>query len=135
MPIESPEINPNRSARNQRADDILVKRFEGLSLVIRYGEINLPEDAVVPNLGNDVLDKTIRFATGDLKIFINKPLLNQYLLEIGGHILFRALDGRFIVVARVGNIHLPFYISSMGTGGKRAGGMVPILWVYRQLAY
>lgn len=61
---------------------------------------------------------------GPHHIRINASALKEVLLEVEGIQIFRALK-RFMVVAKVGNIHLPFYISSEGTSGKQAGAWYP----------
>lgn len=115
----------------------IVPGFEGLSLKNAYGEISLPEDAHEANLNEEVIDRELEDPGGKkYKIYINKPALKDILLETHGGNLFRAMQGRFMILAKVGNIHLPFYISSEGTGGKKQGGWYPFfgdtgLWIVK----
>ncbi len=105
----------------------IIPEFEGLSLRNELGEINLPKDAKSAELGNEVISLLRIDEKGGQKyrVYINKPVLNDILLEVHGGNLFRAINGRFIVIVKVNNIHLPFYISSKGTSGKKKGEWYP----------
>ncbi|MEK7551183.1 MAG: hypothetical protein AAB532_01135 [Patescibacteria group bacterium] len=101
--------------------ELLDKRFKGLDLEIDGGSIHLPVDSQPARLDDRVVD--LSFPGG--RIHINKPALRDVLLETHGTQIFRAVDFRLMVLARVGNIHLPFYVSSEGTSGKNEGEWYP----------
>lgn len=115
------EIEETTSAQEKQE-----KEFKGLSLKNEYGEINFPTDAKNVDFDDEVVNQTLNSSEGkSTRIFINKPVLKDYLLEVNGAEIFRAVQGRFMVVAKVENIHLPFYISSAGTDGKKQGEWYP----------
>ena len=95
------------------------KDFEGLKLKNDLGEISLPIDAMEAKLDNDVINAP------KLHVYINKKLLKNILLEVHGGEIFMTIEDRFVVLTKVHNIHLPFYISSEGTSGKRKGEWYP----------
>lgn len=106
----------------------LEKPFKGLD--IDMGDIGLvysPLKLQEASLGKDIVDLPYESNEGkrDYAIYINKPELEKVLLETNGVHIFRAMQGRFVVLAKVNNIHLPFYISSSGTSGKRQGEWYP----------
>jgi hypothetical protein len=94
----------------------------GLNIKNEYGEIRLPADAKEAKFDKEVVDVAIQ---GGEKIHINKPALQGVLIESHGGQIFRAMGGRIFVVAKVDNVHVPFYISSSGTSGKRKGEWYP----------
>lgn len=101
--------------------ELLDKRFKGLDLEIGQGSIHLPVDSQPARLDDRVVD----FSFPGGRVHIDKPALKEVLLESHGAHVFRAVDFRFMVLARVGNIHLPFYVSSEGTSGKNEGEWYP----------
>jgi len=101
--------------------EVLDKRFKGLTLDTQDGSIRLPVDSQPARLDDRVVD--FYFPTG--RVHIDKPALIDILLETQGVHLFRAVDNRFMVLAKVGNIHLPFYVSSGTNGGKNSGEWYP----------
>lgn len=105
--------------------------FEGLELKNIYGEVHTPDDMKFAQLGEDIIEKSFRFADGsELSFYINKPNLKGVLLEVDGAEIFRAMQGRLLLVAKVGNGHLPFYISSSGESGKIEGKWYPFFGYY-----
>lgn len=104
----------------------LEDKIQGLELNNKYGNIHTPFDAKLADLRNEVIDKPFKTNEDeDYSFYINKEKLKGTLLEVNGAELFRVMQGRFVVVTRVGEGHLPFYISSAGTSGKRAGEWYP----------
>lgn len=106
----------------------IIPVFEGLELKNELGEISLPKDAKSVEINDDIVD----LSWGDRnsgenyhRVYINKPALKDALLEVHGGDIFRAVQGRFMVIAKVKNIHLPFYISSSGASGKNEGEWYP----------
>lgn len=69
------------------------------------------------------------------QVYINNPKLQNVLLARNGNYLFRAMQGRFFVIAKVGDFYLPFYISSAGTSGSNQGDWYPFFgynnWLVR----
>ena len=46
------------------------------------------------------------------------------ILEVDGNHMYKS-GGRFFILTKVGNGHVPFYSSSRGTSGKNKGGWYP----------
>lgn len=101
--------------------EVLDKRFNGLDLDVPSGSAHLPIDAQPAKLDDAIVDLTLHQEV----LHINKPELSKFLIETHGAQVFRAADYRFMVLAKVGNIHLPFYVSQNGSGGKRQGEWYP----------
>lgn len=103
-----------------------LERLSNKKLSSSQGEINTGklEEAVLPN---EVVEKSIaQDIDGNwIEVYINNPKLQGVLLARNGNYLFRAMQGRFFVIAKVGNFYLPFYISSAGTSGKNEGEWYP----------
>jgi hypothetical protein len=99
--------------------------FHGLTLENDLGSVHLPSDARIADLGNEVVSIPLQSGSEDLSFYIDKGNLDGILLEVNGGQLFRAMQARFFVVAKVGEGHLPFYMSSNGTSGKQAGKWYP----------
>ncbi len=100
--------------------------FSGLEMVSHVGTVVLPSDAQLRTLGEDVAPElNIPLSNGEqFKIKIDKQALNDVLIETRGAVVHR-LGSRYIVLARVGNAHVPYYRSSKGTDGKRQGEWYP----------
>ncbi len=110
-----------------------LEQFHGLNFESPRGHVALPEGTHFAQF-----DKVPFHATGHkdpnrkgfekgFEYNINQKALKGVLLEVDGGQLFRGddLQSRFFVVCKVQNIHLPFYISSAGTGGKRQDEWYP----------
>ena len=95
------------------------EKITGLEIENEYGEVHTPPDAKIAELGSEIIDIPIKSKEKDFSFYINKEKLQGTLIEVNDGQLFRAVQGRFMVVAKVGNGHLPFYVSSLGTIGKR----------------
>ena len=104
--------------------EIVLKKVSNLEIKNDYGEVHVPFDTKIAELKNETIDIHKKVNEEDVSFFIDKEKLQGILLEIQGGQLFRA-QGRFIVVAKVGNGHLPFYVSLHGTGGKQGGKWYP----------
>ncbi len=105
--------------------ELLDKSFRGLDLETEFGSVHLPIDSQLVRLDNGIVDFSLPTKDKKYRIYINKPLLKGTLLESEGAQIFRAMQGRLFVLAKVRNIHLPFYISSQGTSGKNEGDWYP----------
>lgn len=101
--------------------EVLDKRFKGLDLDIPSGSVHLPIDAQPARLDDAIVDLELNQGV----LHINKPELSKFLIETHGAQVFRAVNYRFMVLAKVGNIHLPYYVSQSGSGGKRQGEWYP----------
>jgi len=99
--------------------------FTGLELRNEIGEVHLPFGAKIANLDGKTFDQVLHQKNREYKTYINKQKLNGNLLEVNGACVFRAMEERFFVVAKVGKIHMPFYQSQSGTDGKSAGEWYP----------
>jgi hypothetical protein len=103
-----------------------IERLSNKILNSPQGTINTGklEEAVLPNT---IIEEPIaQDRDGNwLEVYINNPKLQGTLLARNGNYLFRAMQGRFFVIAKVGNFYLPFYISSAGTSGKNEGEWYP----------
>jgi hypothetical protein len=105
--------------------ELVEKDVRGLEMDSELGSVHLPIDSQLAKLDNQVVDFSFFAEEKEHKIHINKPALKGVLMESGGAQIFKAMKGRFFVLAKVRNIHLPFYISSEGTSGKNAGEWYP----------
>jgi len=103
------------------------ERFTGLQIKSELGNVALPFDAREAQLGGGDVSRQFQRPEGgeQITLRINKDALQGVLLEAHNGEIFRAVGGRFFVLARVGDIHLPFYISSSGQSGKREGEWYP----------
>lgn len=100
-----------------------VETLSNRKLTSPQGEINTGqlEEAKLTNI-----DKVVaRDDNGDVKLFVNADKLNEVLLARNGKMLFRAMQGRLFVIAKVGQFYIPFYKSSAGTSGKVQGAWYP----------
>lgn len=89
-------------------------------LANKFGSIDVPASLQDARLNDEVFNQEF----GPHRVRINKPALKGVLLEVEGAQIFKAVN-RLMVLAKVGNIHVPFYISSKGTDGKREGEWYP----------
>lgn len=106
-PVISPEMN--------RLSNKNLSTTEG---IIKTGVL---EEASLINI-----DKVVaKDNDGDVRMYVNADKLNGVLLARNGKVLFRAMQGRFFILAKVGNFYLPFYQSSAGTSGKVQGAWYP----------
>jgi len=87
---------------------------------INTGELKLSKD--IPNV-EKVIGKGVNGE--DIKVKINGDKLKGTILSRNGTFLFRAMQGRYFTLAKVGDFYLPFYISSAGTSGKIQGEWYP----------
>lgn len=99
-----------------------------LNIENELGEIHLPEDAKFAEFEGEILDQKFKTPSQLFEFYINYEALKGTLLEINEGQLFKGggdMQGRFFIVCKVGNIHLPFYKSSEGTSGKKKGEWYP----------
>jgi len=111
---------------NKRPDansDVAV--FKGLQLRNDLGQVALPLGCHEALLDKKVFAKHIKHPDGAALAYINKPKLQGVLLETNGGEIFRAMRDRLIVVARVGNIHVPFYMKKEGSKGVQVSNWYP----------
>ncbi|MCL4366693.1 hypothetical protein M1563_00795 [Patescibacteria group bacterium] len=105
----------------------LDKEFSGLKLRHELGSVSLPADTQPAKIGSGEVVVRCQTSRGSeyQAIYINKDALATVLLETSGAQLFYGMHHRLFVLARVGNIHLPFYKSKNGTSGKNQGEWYP----------
>jgi hypothetical protein len=103
-----------------------VERLSNKELTSPTGKINTGK-IEIPILPSQNIDKTIyKDNKGvEYKVKANFKNLQDVLLGRNGKYLFRGMQGRFFVLAKVGDFYLPFYISSAGTSGKKQGEWYP----------
>jgi hypothetical protein len=103
-----------------------VERLSNKELTSPIGKINTGK-IEIPILPSQNIDKTIyKDNKGvEYKVKANFKNLQDVLLGRNGKYLFRGMQGRFFVLAKVGDFYLPFYISSAGTSGKKQGEWYP----------
>lgn len=123
-PVVTPApTTPVSDIKAKKAD---IERLSNKTLKSPQGTINTGklEEAVLPNT---IIEESIaQDKDGNwIEVYINNPKLQGTLLARNGNYLFRAMQGRFFVIAKVGNFYLPFYISSAGTSGKNEGEWYP----------
>lgn len=102
--------------------------FTGLNITSELGTITLPEGAKIAQLSGEVLTHRSFFdkvADKPASTHIDTSKLQGVLIKTQGAVLFQGVDDRLIVLARVGDIHLPFYRSAFGTSGKARGEWYP----------
>jgi hypothetical protein len=110
----------------EKIQSIEKNKFTGLELRNEIGEVHFPFGAKIADLKGPVFEQTfIKSNEKEFRTYINKEKLNGHLLEINSACVFRAMQNRAFIVAKVGKIHLPFYISSSGTSGKNVGEWYP----------
>ncbi len=111
------------TSRYEELDD----DFSGLSLTHELGSVKVPADTQPAKIGNGevYIDCQPRKDYEYPSVYINKDALSPVLLETLGAQLFRGMHDRLFVLARVGNIHLPYYRSKSGTDGKNQGDWYP----------
>jgi hypothetical protein len=103
-----------------------VERLSNKELTSSTGKINTGK-IEIPILPSQNIDKTL-YKDGkgvEYKVKANFKNLQDVLLGRNGKYLFRGMQGRFFVLAKVGDFYLPFYISSAGTSGKKQGEWYP----------
>lgn len=112
--------------------EIMPNEISDLNIENELGEVHLPEDAKFAELKSEILDQKFQTPSQLFEFYINYEALRGTLLEVNGGQLFKGgseMQGRFFVVCKVGNIHLPFYKSSEGTSGKNKGEWYPFFGV------
>ncbi|MEM4710659.1 MAG: hypothetical protein QXL18_01795 [Candidatus Woesearchaeota archaeon] len=118
-------VNLYKENNDKTKINFKIENISDINLQFSEGEINTGQIEIA-NLPDKVIHKTIaQTQEGPLEIYINNPKLQGILLARNGKYLFRAMQGRFFVIAKVGNFYLPFYISSAGTSGKNEGEWYP----------
>jgi hypothetical protein len=109
--------------------EISPNEISDLNIENELGSVHLPPDAKFAEFDKEPLDHQFHTPDGKIYEFLLKPeALKRVLLEVNGGQLFKGgseMQGRFFVVCKVGNIHLPFYKSSEGTSGKKKGEWYP----------
>ncbi|TXG85896.1 MAG: hypothetical protein E6R13_01505, partial [Spirochaetes bacterium] len=124
------ELTTNISVEDKKAEIERrrqeVERLSNKELTSPIGKINTGK-IEIPILPSQNIDKTIyKDNKGvEYKVKANFKNLQDVLLGRNGKYLFRGMQGRFFVLAKVGDFYLPFYISSAGTSGKKQGEWYP----------
>lgn len=120
------DAKPPEPATAEKEHLEVSEQFHGLSFESLRGHVALPEDAHLAQFNNEPLELGHRVNGKIYEYNINQDALKGVLLEVDGGQLFRGDDlDRFFVVCKVQNIHVPFYVSSDGTGGKRQDEWYP----------
>jgi hypothetical protein len=113
--------------------EISPNEISDLNIENELGSVHLPADAKLAEFNHEPLDQQFRTPNGKIyEFYINQEALKDVLIEVNGGQLFRGstdMQGRFFVVCKVKNIHLPFYVSSAGTDGKKEGTWYPFFGV------
>jgi len=118
------EIEAKKADIERRRQE--VERLSNKELTSPIGKINTGK-IEIPILPSQNIDKTL-YKDGkgvEYKVKANFKNLQDVLLGRNGKYLFRGMQGRFFVLAKVGDFYLPFYISSAGTSGKKQGEWYP----------
>jgi hypothetical protein len=99
--------------------------FSGLKIESSIGSVSLPENAQPPKLKPGSAPGTKGHAGGkSIEVKIDRDALNAILIKTGNGVV-HVVGSRYIVLARVGAAHVPFYRSSSGTDGKKQGEWYP----------
>lgn len=104
----------------------IYKLFNGLSVNSDVGSVSLPEDAQKAELKPGSAPG-FKFHGQEEKVFeikIDRDELKDVLIQTGGAAV-HIIGNRYVVLARVGQAHVPFYRSSKGTDGKNAREWYP----------
>jgi len=103
----------------------LHKLFSGLAIDSQLGRVALPEDAQPAQLKPGSAPG-IKARNGEkiIEVKIDRDALKDVLIQTGGGAV-HVVDDRYVVLARVGGAHVPFYRSSSGTDGKKQGEWYP----------
>lgn len=92
-----------------------------LAIESELGSISVPKNTERAKFLSDGFEQSFQKPDGSgIVIRIKPDELRNVLLTVDGTTIFKCMESRFFILARVGNIHLPFYQSSKGTGGKAA---------------
>jgi hypothetical protein len=99
--------------------------FSGLKIESGIGSVSLPENAQPPKLEPGSAPG-IKGRAGEkiIQVKIDRDNLNDVLIKVGNGVV-HVVGSRYIVLARVGAAHVPFYRSSSGTDGKKQGEWYP----------
>lgn len=113
--------------------EISPNEISDLNIENQLGSVHLPPDAKLAEFEDqELLDQKFKTPSQLFEFYINYKALEGVLLEINEGQLFKGgseMQGRFFVVCKVGNIHVPFYKSSEGTDGKKKGEWYPFFGV------
>lgn len=97
-----------------------------LTVRSELGFINVPKGMEPARFLSEGFDQRWQTTEGkELHLRINPEALKDVLLTVDGTTVFKCMEGRLFVLAKVNNVHIPFYQSSEGTGGKQAGAWHP----------
>jgi hypothetical protein len=99
--------------------------FSGLKLNSSIGNVSLPDDAQPPQLeAGSAPDFKARNGEKIIEVKIDRDTLKNVLIQSGNGVV-HVVGERYVVLARVGGAHIPFYRSSSGTDGKKQGEWYP----------
>jgi hypothetical protein len=103
----------------------LHKLFSGLTIDSQIGRVSFPENARQPVLEPGSAPG-FKAQDGDkiVNLKINRDELKDFLIQVDEAVV-HIIGERYVVLARVGNAHIPFYRSSSGTDGKIQGEWYP----------
>lgn len=103
----------------------MYKLFSGLTLDSDIGKVRLPEDARPSELEpGSAPGMRARSGENIVEVKIDRDVLKNVLIRTGEGVV-HVVGDRYMVLARVGGAHVPFYRSSKGTDGKKQGEWYP----------
>lgn len=103
----------------------LYKLFAGLEITSPIGSVSLPQDAQRAELKpGSAPEFKARSGEKIVKIKIDRDNLKEVLIQSRDAVV-HLVGSRYVVLARIGQAHLPFYRSSKGTDGKNTGEWYP----------
>ncbi len=103
----------------------LYKLFSGISLESDIGDVSLPKDADSAKLKlGSAPPLDAKAGERICRVKIDRDQLKDILIQTSGAVVHKIYD-RYMVLARVGGAHVPFYRSSSGTSGKNQGEWYP----------
>jgi hypothetical protein len=106
----------------------LHKLFDGTNIDSPMGKVSLPRDArpsqLKPGSAREMRNRNSK--NGEIiQVKIDRDKLKDILIQTGGKVVHIVDAKRYMILARVGNAHIPFYRSSNGTDGKKQGEWYP----------
>ncbi|MFA6274353.1 MAG: hypothetical protein WC662_04285, partial [Candidatus Paceibacterota bacterium] len=117
---QEPEKEEPKNTEEQK-ENVIDKKLSYKTYVRKEGIIETGK-LEIANLPKEIIHE---FKGEEHEVYMNNPELQGILLARDGNYLFKAMQGRLFTLAKVGDFYLPFYISSNGTSGKKAGEWYP----------
>jgi hypothetical protein len=110
--------------------EALVKSLKTHQINLSDGYIQLPEwiNKIHPKTEESITEKWLCWDS----LHIDMGELNKYMFSVNGSELFTTFSGRVYCLIKVWSIHVAYYTSSSGTGGKIENKWYPAFWVDKQ---